>query len=236
VKTATLAADAVLGAHLISNLEAGRVDVLDGPVSAAADVFSARVLGRGGHAAFPHLVVDPIPIAAQAISSLQQIVSRNTKPLDSVVVSGTRVHGGTADNVVPEAVELGGTTRTYGQEVREQTRAAMERILAGVTGAHGGAYEFDYVPGYDSVVNDGKLAALVRAPAGPDRLIEIEPMMAGEDFSAYLRAAPGCFFLVGAGGQDAFPHHHPRFTIDDETALPVAIDTMTRAALAYLGL
>jgi len=226
--------DAVLGAHLISTLEAGKVGVLDGPVSAAADVFSARILGRGGHAAFPHLVVDPIAIAAQTISSLQHIISRTTKPLDSAVVSVTRVHGGTADNVIPEAVELGGTVRTYRQEVREQTRAAMERILAGVTSAHGGGYEFDYKLGYDSVVNDPVLAALVRDAAGSDRLIEVEPLMVGEDFSAYQRAAPGCFFLVGAGSEDAFPHHHPRFTIDDETALPVAIDTITSAALAYL--
>ena len=227
--------DAVFGAHLISTLEAGRIGVLDGPVSAAADVFSARIVGRGGHAAFPHLLIDPIPIAAHAISSLQQIVSRNTKPLDSAVVSVTRLHAGTADNVVPEAVELGGTVRTYRQEVREQTRDAMERILAGVTSAHGGGYEFEYELGYDSVVNDPELAALVREAADADRLIEIEPLMAGEDFSAYLRAAPGCFFLVGAGSEDAFPHHHPRFTIDDETALPVVIETLTRAALAYLG-
>ena len=226
--------DAVLGAHLISNLEAGKVGVLDGPVSAAADVFSARILGRGGHAAFPHLLVDPIAIAAQTISSLQHIISRNTKPLDSAVVSVTRVHGGTADNVIPEVVELGGTVRTYRQEVREQTRAAMEQILAGVTSAHGGGYEFDYKLGYGSVVNDPALALLVRDAAGYNRLIDVEPLMAGEDFSAYLRSAPGCFFLVGAGSEDAFPHHHPRFTIDDETALPVAIDTMTHAALAYL--
>jgi amidohydrolase len=226
--------DAVLGAHLISNLEAGKVGVLDGPVSAAADVFSARILGQGGHAAFPHLVVDPIAIAAQAISSLQHIVSRNTKPLDSAVLSVTRIHGGTADNIIPETVEFGGTVRTYRQEVREQTRAAMQRVLSGVTGAHDARYELDYELGYDSVVNDPELAALVRDAAGAARLIEIEPLMAGEDFSAYLRAAPGCFFLVGAGSEGAFPHHHPRFTIDDETALPVAIDTMTRAALAYL--
>lgn len=233
---ALLGVDAVVGAHLIANLEAGRVGVLDGYVTAAGDTFSARILGRGGHAAFPHLVVDPIPIAAQAISSLQQIVSRNTKPLDSVVVSVTRIQAGTADNIVPEAVELGGTVRTFGQELRAQTRVAMERILAGVTQAHGGGYEFAYELGYDSVINDPDLALLVREAADVDRLIDVEPVMAGEDFSGYLRAAPGCFFLVGAGGDGAFPHHHPRFSIDDETALPVAIDTMTRTALLYLRL
>jgi len=228
------AVDAVIGTHLVSTLEVGRIGVLDGPCTAAADIFSARILGRGGHAAFPHLVVDPIATAAQAVSSLQHVVSRNTKPLDSAVVSVSRITGGTADNIIPDAVELGGTVRTYRAQVREQTREAMERILAGVTSAHGAHYEFQYTLGYDPVVNDAGLAALVREAAA-DRLAEVEPIMAGDDFSAYQQVAPGCFFFVGAGGEGAVPHHHPRFTIDDEGALPVAIETMTRAALSYLG-
>jgi amidohydrolase len=226
--------DAVIGAHLISTLEVGRIAVRDGPCTAAADVFSATITGRGGHGAFPHEAVDPIAIAAQAITNLQHIVSRNTPPLDSAVVSVTRIRGGTADNIIPEAVEFGGTVRTYRQELREQTRAAIERILSGVTAAHAANYALDYTTGYDPVVNDSGIASLVREAADPDRLVDLEPLMAGEDFSAYLRAAPGCFFFVGAGRPGGFPHHHPRFTIDEQ-ALPVAIETMTRAALRFLS-
>ena len=227
--------DTVIGAHLISTLEVGKIGVIDGPCTAAADTFAATIGGRGGHAGFPHETVDPIAISAQAIVNLQHIVSRNTAPLDSAVVSVTRISGGSADNIIPEAVEVGGTVRTHREEVRERTRVGVDRVLAGITAAHGATYTFEYTTGYDPVVNDPDVAAIVRGAADPDRLVEFEPLMAGDDFSAYLRAAPGCFFFVGAGRQGAYPHHHPRFVID-EAALPVLIETMTGAAMGFLTL
>jgi amidohydrolase len=226
--------DGVLGAHLISTLEVGKVAVLDGACTAAADTFSVRVEGRGGHAGFPHKTIDPVAVSAQAISNLQHIVARTTSPLDRVVVSVTRVAAGSADNIIPETSEFGGTVRTYRREVRDQTRDALARILNGVTAAHGATYELDYVEGYAPVVNDPGLAEAVREAAGPERAAAFEPLMAGEDFSAYLAVAPGCFFFVGAGHENAFPHHHPRFTID-ERALSVGIETFTGAALRLLG-
>ncbi len=225
--------DAVVGCHLISELEVGTVAAFEGPCTAAADVFTIRILGRGGHAAFPHVVVDPVAAAAQVVSSLQHIVSRETPPLESVVLSVTQIAGGTAYNIVPESVVLGGTVRTYDDGLREATRAAMDRVTAGVTAAHRASYEFDYVEGYASVINDGQLTALVRDVAGR-RLVEYPPLMAGEDFSAYLRVAPGVFFFVGAGGDGAFPHHHPRFTVDED-AFAVGIETLAGSALRFLG-
>jgi amidohydrolase len=171
---------------------------------------------------------------AQAIGNLQHIVSRNTSPLDSVVVSVTRINGGTADNIIPETVELGGTVRSYREEARDRTRQTIERVLDGVTAAHGASYEFDYLDGYASVVNDPRLAAIVREAAGADRVVDFAPLMAGEDFSAYSRVAPSCFFFVGAGDPTAYPHHHPRFTID-EAALPIGIETLTRTAVHFLA-
>lgn len=225
--------DAVVGCHLMSDMDVGTVAVLDGECTATADVFSVRILGRGGHAAFPHVAVDPIAAAAQSVSSLQHVVARETPPLESVVVSVTRISGGAADNVIPESVELGGTVRTYSEELRQQTREAMERVLAGVTAAHRAAYEFEYVEGYSSVVNDPLLTALVREVAGT-RLVDRPPLMAGEDFSAYQQLAPACFFFVGAGRDGAFPHHHPRFMIDED-ALSVGVETLTAFALRSLG-
>jgi amidohydrolase len=224
--------DAVVGCHLLSDMEVGTIAALDGACTAAADVFSARIVGRGGHSAFPHTAIDPIAAAAQAVSSLQHVVARRTPPSESVVLSVTRISGGTADNVIPESVVLGGTVRTNTDELRRRTREAMEVVLAGVSAAHGATFEFEYVEGYASVVNDPVLSALVREVAG-ERVVERQPLMAGEDFSAYLEAAPGCFFFVGAGGEEAFPHHHPRFTID-ERALPVGIEMLTRTALRFL--
>jgi amidohydrolase len=226
--------DAVVGCHLRSTLEVGKVAVLDGVCTAAADTFSVRIRGRGGHAAFPHKTVDPIAVSAQAITNLQHIVARTTSPLDSIVVSVTRIAAGTADNIIPETSEFGGTVRSYRQEARERTRQAIARVLNGVTAAHGATYELDYLDGYAPVVNDPHLAAIVREAARADRVVEAEPIMAGEDFSAYLRVAPGCFFFLGAGDEHALPHHHPRFTID-ERALPIGIETLTRTALRFLA-
>jgi len=226
--------DAVIGCHLESTLEVGKVAALDGACAAAADTFSVRIRGQGGHAAFPHMTVDPIAVSAQAITNLQHIVARNTSPLDSIVVSVTRIAGGTADNIIPETIEFGGTARSYRQEARERTRDTISRVLSGVTAAHGATYELEYVNGYAPVFNDSRLAAIVREAAGAERVVEIEPVMAGDDFSAYLRAAPGCFFFVGAGHDGAFPHHHPRFTID-ERALRVGIETFIRTAKRLLA-
>ena len=226
--------DAVVGCHLLSTLELGRVGVLDGSCTSAADSFAVKIHGRGGHAAFPHETVDPILTAAAAITSLQQVVSRNSSPLDSVVVSVTRIAGGAADNVIPNELEFGGTVRTLKPEVRDRTIAAMTRVLDGVAASHGASHEFQYIKGYDPVINDAALAAIVRDAAGPQRVIDMKPLMAGDDFSAYLRAAPGCFFFVGAGNSKAFPHHHPNFTID-ERALPIGIETLAETALRFLA-
>ena len=225
--------DAVVGCHLIATLEVGKVAALDGPCTAAADTFAVTIHGRGGHAGFPHQAIDPIAVAAQAISNLQHVVSRTTSPLESVVVSVTRIAGGLTDNVIPDSVELGGTVRSYQPKAREDVRAALDRVLNGVTAAHGAIYEFDYRVGYDPVVNDRRLAGIVREAVGSDRLAEIDPLMAGDDFSAYQRVAPSCYVFVGAGGPDAFPHHHPRFTID-ERALPVGIEILLETAERFL--
>jgi amidohydrolase len=224
--------DAVVGCHLVSDMLVGTVAALEGACTATADVFSIRILGRGGHAAFPHTAVDPIAAAAQLVSSLQLVVSRETSPIDPVVLSVTRIAGGTVDNVIPESVELGGTVRVYGEDRRCETREAMERVVAGVTAAHRAKYEFAYDEGYASVVNDKSLTALVREVAAA-RLVERSPLMAGEDFSAYQRVAPVSFFFVGAGGDGAFPHHHPRFAIDED-ALAIGVEMLTDVAIRFL--
>lgn len=230
--------DLVLGAHVASMKEVGRVGCRPGPIAAAADTFSAEIRGRGGHAAAPHRALDPVVVAAQVVTNLQHLVSRAVDPLRSAVVSVTRFHAGTADNIVPEAVELGGTVRTFDAEVRGAVREGMERIFRGVSEAHGATYTLDYVEGYAAVVNDEDAAGLVQAAAreelGEDVLMDAEPIMGGEDFSAYLEHAPGAFFWVGAGHEDAIPHHHPRFIVD-EAALRPGIAVFARAALDYLA-
>ncbi len=229
--------DTVVGAHLISRLDVGKVGVRSGPFMAAADTFEIEIRGSGGHAGFPHQAVDPIAIAAQAVASLQHLVSRETNPLESVVVSVTRIAGGTTDNVIPESVALGGTVRTFSPDARTQTREGMERVVRGVTHAHRAEFSFSFQEGYAPVVNDPDVAAIVeaavRAEVGDEAMVTPAPMMAGEDFSAYQQVVPGVFFNVGAANEAVgatYPHHHPRFTID-ESALAIGISVLARTAL-----
>jgi amidohydrolase len=227
--------DAVVGCHLISPLDVGKVGVPSGPFMAAPDTFSIVIEGRGGHAAFPHECVDPIAIAAQVVLALQHVVARETDPNERVVVTVARIAGGSADNIIPESVELGGTVRTFSTEARVRARTAIERIVAGVTQAHAAGYRLEYVEGYLPVDNDAELAARVAAAAvralGAEALTEIEPIMGGDDFSVYQQEAPGVYFMVGARSEEAgatFPHHHPRFTIDEramENAIAVFVET-----------
>ncbi|HEX3455699.1 MAG TPA: amidohydrolase [Gaiellaceae bacterium] len=229
--------DLVVGAHLASMKDVGKVGCPIGPMAAAADTFAAQVRGRGGHAAAPHRTVDPIVVASQVVTNLQQLVSRGVDPIESAVVSVTRFHAGTADNIIPEVVELGGTVRTFDAEVRAGVRDGLERVFRGVTEAHGATYTLAYEEGYSAVINDAAAAetvlAAARAELGDDAIMDTEPIMGGEDFSAYLAEAPGAFFWVGAGSEDAIPHHHPRFTID-ESAFRSGIAVFVRTALDYL--
>jgi amidohydrolase len=228
--------DWVVGSHLSSRLETGKIGIAYGPMMASPDTFHITITGKGGHAAAPHTTVDPIIIGAQAIINLQQIVSRNTDPLERLVVSVTQFIGGTAHNVIPGTVELCGTVRSFSPHIRKSVPEQMHRILRGITEAHDGTYELRYELGYDPVVNEEQITRIVEQAAielfGSAAVEAIPPGMAGEDFSAYQQKAPGVFFNVGAENKAlgiVYPHHHPRFTIDEE-ALDYGVQVFVRTA------
>ena len=233
--------DAMLGCHLMSTFDAGKVSVSSGPVMASADFFDATVEGVGGHGAFPHQTIDPVAITAQIISSLQQIVSRTVDPLESAVVTVTRINAGSADNVIPPSVNFGGTVRSFDQALRESIHERMHRIVEGVAAAHGARGSLIIDPAFDAVINDVALAAQVEESAlravGEARFQRIPPMMGGEDFSIYARVAPITYWFVGARNPAKgaeWPHHHPHFTVDEQ-AMETAIAVMTQAALDQLS-
>jgi amidohydrolase len=205
--------DFVYGCHLWTPLAFGKVAVHTGPFMAASDFFDMTIRGRGGHAGLPHDTTDPVAIAAQVVTNLQHVVSRRTDPLRSAVVTIGSFHAGDAPNVIPETAELSGTVRSFDPEVRERLPGLIEQITTGVAGAHGAEAELEYIRGYRAVVNDENVAELVRSVVPDGALTEIDPIMGGDDFSAYLGEAPGCYAFIGAGGE--FPHHHPRFVIDE---------------------
>ncbi len=215
--------DAIVGIHLWSGLEVGKVGVVYGPMLAAPDTFEISINGRGGHAAMPHQTADAIAIGAQVVTNLQHVVSRNVDPLENVVVSVTKFAGGTTHNVIPGTVEMVGTVRTLDEEVRAKVPETMERIIEGVTAAHDASYSFEYQRGYRPVVNDEEVTRVVeetvREVFGERALEMMPPIMGGEDFSAYQRVVPGTFVFVGAGNEAkgiTYPHHHPRFTVDED--------------------
>lgn len=201
---------------------------------ASQDTFEVTVRGVGGHAAYPHQTADPIAAAAQIIGNLQHVISREVDPMRRAVVSVTRVAGGNTDNVIPEEVVLGGTVRTFEADVKAHVWEAIERIVVSVAQAHRCTAKTTFEAGYPPVVNHAEVAELVRRNVAPERLVEVEPGMGAEDFSAYQAVVPGCFFVVGGGGQEAFPHHHPRFAVDEE-AIAVAIDVFVSSTLDFLA-
>jgi len=232
--------DYVIGTHLWSPLETGKIGVTFGPMMAAPDTFWITVQGRGGHAALPHQTIDSIAVAAQVVTNLQHIVSRNTDPLDNLVISVTQFIGGTTHNVIPGSVEICGTVRSFDATLRESVPALMERVVKGITDAHGATYTFKYEFGYRPVINDAEVTEKIRETVlevfGEEALEMLRPNMGGEDFSAFQQKAPGTFFYVGAGNPAkgiTYPHHHPRFTIDED-ALEKGVKMFVHAAFKLL--
>jgi len=229
--------DYIIGAHLWASLEVGKVGVIYGPAMAAPDVFKITIEGKGGHAGIPHETVDSIAIGTQVVTQLQQIVSRLTNPLDSLVLSVTQFHAGTTHNVIPEQAKIEGTVRSLKHELREQTAQQIENIVKHITEAYGATYHYSYEYGYRPVVNDEWVTQLVENTAlelyGRERVSRLQPTMAGEDFSAFLQKAPGTFFFIGAGNKEkgiVYPHHHPRFTFDED-ALPIGVEVFVKSVL-----
>lgn len=230
--------DFALGLHLWSTLPCGQVAIQPGPVMAAADTFKVIVHGRGGHAAYPHECADPITAAAGLIGALQTVVSRRTNPFDTAVVSVTQIHGGSADNIIPETVEFSGTIRSFEAGVRDHLVSQMEQIIADFSRAYGVRSEFHFQEGYPSLVNHPTPSGWVKRAVDELGLVHVpQATMGGEDMAYFLQQVPGAFFFLGAGPQDperVFPHHHPKFQLD-ERAVPVAIELFLRSIEHGLG-
>ena len=232
--------DTVIGAHLWAPLPVGKIGVAYGPMMGSPDTFWITIKGKGGHGAMPHQAVDSIAIGAQVVNNLQHLVSRNIDPMDNVVVSVTKFTGGTAHNIIPGCVEMLGTVRTLDPEVRKRVPELMERIVRGITEAHGASHEFEYQFGFRPVVNDEEttraIEKTVREVFGEETLEIVRPTLGGEDFSALQQEAPGTFFWVGAGNEEKgiiYPHHHPRFTVDED-AFPYGMRMFVNAAFKLL--
>ncbi|WP_054941156.1 amidohydrolase [Paenibacillus ihuae] len=213
---------AIFGLHNSPDLPTGAFGTRTGALTAGVDRFEITVKGIGAHAATPEKGVDTIMTAAQMITMLQTIVSRNTSALEQVVLSVTRINGGFTWNVLPEQVELEGTVRTYNEEIRRQIPVQMTRIIEGIAAGAGAEAQLHYFPGPPATINHGEWADFtkeVAVEAGYD-VHDIPPQMGGEDFAYYLQQIPGAFVNIGTG--PAYALHHPRFDVDEAAILPAA--------------
>jgi len=231
-----------LGLHLWLGLPSGVVGITAGPFMAGALVFRIVIHGRGGHGAIPHEAIDPIVAGSQVVSALQTIVSRELSPAEPAVISVGTFRAGDAANVIPERAVLEGTARAFDETTLRHLRRRIEEVAVRVSGAMGASAEVTFPQAEVPTVNDPAITDMVRETAeavvGPDRMVvgSAARTMASEDFGAFLKHLPGCYFFVGARNREmgaVHPHHSPHFDICEE-ALPVAVAVLERAARRFL--
>lgn len=219
--------DRILALHLWNEKPLGWVGVAGGPVMAGAELFTIKLNGKGGHAAAPHLTVDPIAAAAQIVNALQSIVSRNVEPLKAAVVSITTIHAGTTYNVIPQEVELTGTIRTFDPAVRQTVLGRFEQIVRGVAAAMECQVEMEVKRITPTLINDDSIAAKVQETArrvlpNPDLDTNTYLTMGAEDMAFMQEKVPGCYFFIGSNNKEKhldYGHHHPKFDFDEEALI-----------------
>jgi amidohydrolase len=233
--------DVIFGTHIWATGPLGEIGYRSGPAMAAADRYHITVKGKGGHGAQPHLTKDSIVIASQLVVNLQQIVSRRVDPIDSAVVSVGSFEAKNAFNVIADTVELTGTVRTFKEDVRTKVENEIRRITEGTCLAADAEFSYQFLRGYPATVNHKDetdfVASLAPAVPGVTDVVEAQPQMGGEDFAYYLEKVPGTFFFTGAEIAErevTYPHHHPKFDID-EKGLLVAANVLGAATIQYLS-
>jgi amidohydrolase len=239
--------EAIFGAHNWPGMKAGQFGVKSGPCFASSNEFKITIRGKGSHAALPHNGVDPVPIACQLVQGFQTIITRNKRPIDAGVISVTMIHAGEATNVVPDSCVLEGTVRTFTLEVLDMVERRMKEVAEHTCAAFGAQCEFVFERNYPPTINHDAETAFFRKiaaeVAGKDNVLEFEPTMGAEDFSYFLQAKPGCYFLIGNGdgahrslghGEGPCMLHNPSYDFNDDL-IPLGATMWVRLAQAWLA-
>lgn len=213
----------IFGLHNMPNIPCGQVCLKPGGLMAAVDTTFLTIHGVGGHGAIPHRTHDPITATAAVIQGLQTIVSRQVDPLDSAVISFGTIHGGDANNVIPEKVALTGTVRTFNRDLQAQMPDRMRSVIDGIAAAMQTKADFVYRKDLPAVVNPPALVEWCRGPLnkvfGPEGVVDFAPCMGGEDFACFQEKVPGVFLFLGVGNQArgiVNQWHSPRFDVDEQ--------------------
>jgi amidohydrolase len=238
--------DAVLGLHagaISKDVEKGKIGVSYGPMMASMDRILIKIKGKGSHGAYPELSVDPISVAAELISTLQRIISREKKAIDPAVLSVCRIHGGFNQNIIPDEVELEGTVRTVNNETRQMIAKRIDEITKGITSAMRAEYELQYDFKYPPLINSEEFTKFfVESAKGiisEEDIFEIKyPVMGGEDMAFFLEKVPGTFFFLSnlkEVDDVAYPHHSSKFDID-ESIFYKGTALLVQAAVDFLDI
>lgn len=220
--------DSVFGIHNWPAVPEGHFSIASGPMMASASKFTIKIIGKGGHAALPHLAIDPIPISAQIISAYQNIISRNVKPIDSAVISITAIKAGDVFNVIPNECTLMGTVRTFSEETLTSVKNRMQKISRQIADAFDAKIDFEFTCLLPATVNDPVQTefarSIMREVVGEKGVMNQEPTMGGEDFAYMLNCIPGAYAFLGNGdGNHREPEcgagpcelHNPSYDFND---------------------
>lgn len=222
----------IIGFHNKPDIPVGFIGIKEGPLMAGVEQFEVEIRGVGTHAAAPHNGNDPIVTASQIITGLQSIVSRHISPLETAVVSVTKIEAGKTWNIIPDRVKLEGTIRTFSEKVREETKKLFEQIIKNYSAAVNQEAEIKWISDGSPVDNNEKMAEILKKEISKfAKVIEPEIMMGGDDFARYQEKVPGLYAFIGTGCP--YEWHHPSFLIDDK-ALPYAINYFITGAKAML--
>jgi amidohydrolase len=228
----------IIGQHCTPELEAGKLGFREGPFMASSDELYLTVKGRGGHAAQPEKLIDPIMITARLLPRLKEEFAAY-RPSEKTILAFGRVEALGATNVVPDEVRIAGTLRAFNEELRGELHAWLPKRANEICVEQGGSCDFEVRKGYPVLVNDDALTARMRSAAeelvGVDNVVRMEQRMGSEDFAFYTHVMPGCFFRLGTGapGEPMRGLHTPTFDIDEE-ALRIGSGMMVLGGLKEL--
>lgn len=233
--------DGVFGIHIWNDAEVGKISVEAGPRMASAGIFKIDVIGKGGHGSMPHQGVDAVVVGSSIVMNLQSLVSREISPLDPAVISVGMFNAGSRFNVIAGEAHLEGTTRCFSMEVNDSFEDMITRVAENTAKSYRAKVKVDYEQLVIPTINDPEMSAIaegaVEKTSGKDALITYEKTTGGEDFSFFTQKAPGAFAFVGSKNEkkvDYFPHHHPKFDIDED-ALEIASALYAQFAIDFLN-
>ncbi len=239
--------EAIFGAHNWPGMQVGQFSLKSGPVFASSNEFKITIRGKGSHAAMPHNGIDPVPVACQMVQAFQTIVTRNKRPIETAVISVTMIHAGEATNVVPDSCEIQGTVRTFTDETLDLVERRMKVIAESTCAAFEAGCEFEFKRNYPATVNHPAETEFARQllgeVVGADNVLDFEPTMGSEDFSYFLQAKPGCYFLIGNGdgthregghGMGPCMLHNPSYDFNDDL-IPLGATAWVRLAEKWLA-